>query len=118
VGIIVRCPLDEGALTGKITPETTFPEEDWRNDYFRGERKQEVQEHAEALSWLIQGDVESLPEAALRFCLSHPAVSTVIAGMRQARHVESNMRASNKGPLAAEDLERLKDHAWPHNFWI
>ena len=118
VGIIVRCPLDEGALTGKITPETTFPEEDWRNDYFRGERKQEVQERAEALSWLIQGDVESLPEAALRFCLSHPAVSTVIAGMRQARHVESNMRASNKGPLAAEDLERLKDHAWPHNFWI
>jgi aryl-alcohol dehydrogenase-like predicted oxidoreductase len=118
VGIIVRCPLDEGALTGKITPGSTFPEEDWRNDYFRGDRKQEVQERAEALGWLIQGDVESLPEAALRFCLSHPAVSTVIVGMRQARHVESNMRASDKGPLAAEDLERLKDHAWPHNFWI
>jgi len=118
VGIIVRCPLDEGALTGKITPGSTFPEEDWRNDYFRGDRKQEVQERAEALGWLIQGDVESLPEAALRFCLSHPAVSTVIVGMRQARHVESNVRASDKGPLPDEDLERLKQHAWPHNFWI
>jgi aryl-alcohol dehydrogenase-like predicted oxidoreductase len=117
VGIIVRCPLDEGALTGKITPETTFPEEDWRNDYFRGERKREVQERAEALQWLIQDDVESLPEAALRFCLSHPAVSTVIAGMRQPRHVESNVQASDKGSLASEDLERLKEHAWSHNFW-
>jgi aryl-alcohol dehydrogenase-like predicted oxidoreductase len=117
-GIIVRCPLDEGALTGKITPETTFPEGDWRNDYFRGERKREVQERAEALQWLIRDDVESLPEAALRFCLSHPAVSTAIVGMRQARHVEANVQAVDKGPLAAEDLERLRDHAWPHNFWI
>lgn len=118
VGIIARCPLDEGALTGKITPETTFPEEDWRNDYFRDERKREVQERAEALEWLIRADVESLPEAALRFCLSHPAVSTVVAGMRRARHVESNVRASDKGPLPSEDLERLREHAWPHNFWM
>jgi len=118
VGIIVRCPLDEGALTGKITPETTFPEGDWRNDYFRGDRKREVQERAEALQWLIRDDVESLPEAALRFCLSHPAVSTAIVGMRQSRHVKANVQAVDKGPLSEQNLERLKQHAWPHNFWI
>jgi aryl-alcohol dehydrogenase-like predicted oxidoreductase len=118
VGIIVRCPLDEGALTGKITPEATFPEGDWRNDYFRGERKREVQERAEALQWLIRDDVESLPEAALRFCLSHPAVSTAIVGMRQSRHVEANVQTVEKGALSEQDLERLKQHAWPHNFWV
>ena len=117
VGIVVRCPLDEGALTGKITPETTFPEEDWRNDYFRGDRKREVQERAEGLQWLIRDDVESLPEAALRFCLSHPAVSTAIAGMRQSQHVKANVRAIDKGPLSEQDLERLKQHAWHHNYW-
>jgi aryl-alcohol dehydrogenase-like predicted oxidoreductase len=36
VGIIARVPLDEGALTGKITESSTFPEGDWRNHYFSG----------------------------------------------------------------------------------
>jgi aryl-alcohol dehydrogenase-like predicted oxidoreductase len=40
VGVIVRVPFDEGALTGRVTPDTTFDEGDFRNDYFRGERKQ------------------------------------------------------------------------------
>jgi hypothetical protein len=35
-------PFDEGALTGGITPEITFEDGDFRNDYFRGDRKQEV----------------------------------------------------------------------------
>jgi aryl-alcohol dehydrogenase-like predicted oxidoreductase len=118
VGIVVRCPLDEGALSGQIAPDTTFPDEDWRNDYFRAERKREVQERAQALEWVVCGDVEGLPEAALRFCLSHPAVSTVLAGMRQARHVAANAQASDKGSLPEEQVERLKDHAWPHNFWV
>jgi aryl-alcohol dehydrogenase-like predicted oxidoreductase len=118
VGIVVRCPLDEGALTGMITPETTFPEDDWRNNYFGGDRKREVYERAQALQWLVGSDVESLAEGALRFCFSHPAVATVIAGMRQVKHVRSNAKASAKGPLAAEQLERLKEHAWPHNFWV
>jgi aryl-alcohol dehydrogenase-like predicted oxidoreductase len=40
VGVIVRVALDEGGLTGKITPNTTFEEGDFRNDYFRADRKQ------------------------------------------------------------------------------
>ena len=119
VGIIARCPLDEGALTGKITPDTCFPEEDWRNDYFCGERREEVMERAEALGWLVdQGEADSLPEAALRFLLSQSAVSTVIVGMRNTKHVRANAAASDKGPLSDEALEQLKEHAWSHNFWV
>ena len=118
VGVVARCPLDEGCLAGKITLETTFPEEDWRNDYFGGERKGQVIERAQTLDWLLGDDVESLAEAALRFCWSHPAVSSVIAGMRQSEHVKSNVLAADKGPLPQEILERLRKHAWPHNFWV
>ena len=78
----------------------------------------EVIERAQALEWLIKGDVSSLSEVARRFCLSHPAVSTVIAGMRKPEHVRANILSSVKGPLPEEDLLRLKDHAWPHNFWV
>jgi len=117
VGIIVKSPLDEGALTGKITPETVFPEGSFQDWYFRGDRKQEVQQRARAREFLLHDGCESLSEAALRFCLSHPAVSTIIAGMRKPEHVRANTKASGKGPLPADDLARLQAHAWPHNFW-
>lgn len=118
VGVVVRCPLDEGSLTGKVTPTCSFPEGDWRNDYFQGERKQEVFDRVQQLNWLLEGDVESLPEAALRYVLSFDAVSSVIVGMRNPAHTASNMQAAEKGSLPAADIERLKEHAWPHNFWV
>lgn len=37
-GIIVRVAFDEGALTGRFTKDTTFPEGDFRNNYFAGDR--------------------------------------------------------------------------------
>ncbi len=118
VAIIVRVPLDEGGLTGAITPDTEFEPGDWRKGYFRGERKGEVYERVKKLEFLIHGDVADLPEAALRFTLSHPAVTAVIPGMRKVRHVEANCAASDKGPLPRGDLARLKEHAWPRNFYI
>ncbi len=117
VGIIVKSPLDEGALTGKIMPDTAFPKESFQDWYFRGDRKKQVWQRAKALEFLLHDGCETLSEAALRFCLSHSAVSTVIAGMRKPEHAQENARASGKGPLLAADLARLKEHAWPHNFW-
>jgi aryl-alcohol dehydrogenase-like predicted oxidoreductase len=119
VGVIARCPLDEGALSGKLTPETCFPDDDWRNDYFCTGRIEECCERAGELQWLIEGgEAGSLPEAALRYILSRQAVSTVIVGMRKREHVHANAAASDRGPLSDAALERLKEHAWPHNFWM
>ena len=117
IGIIAKSPLDEGALTGKITPQTVFAEGSFQDFYFQGDRKREVYERARALEFLIHDEVESLAEAALRFCLSHPALSTVIVGMRKPEHTRANVKASDKGPLPEADVEKLKDYAWPHNFW-
>ncbi len=117
IGVIVRVPLDEGALTGNITPATTFPDGDWRNDYFRGQRKQEVVEHVERLRFLLHDGVQTLAEAALRFCLSHTVVSTVIAGMRTVEHAEANCRLSDGRGLPEDDLKALRSHVWPRNFY-
>ncbi len=117
IGVIAKSPLDEGALTGKITPATVFPEGSFQDFYFKGDRKREVYQRAKALEFLLHDGVESLAEAALRFCLSHPALSTVIVGMRKPEHTLANVKASDKGPLPDPDLEELKTHAWPHNFW-
>jgi aryl-alcohol dehydrogenase-like predicted oxidoreductase len=117
LGVIVRVPLDEGGLTGNITPETTFPETDWRNHYFSGARKKEVFEHVGRLRFLLHDGISSMTEAALRFCLSHPAVSSVIVGMRTVRHVEENCRVSDGRVLPKDDLLALHSHAWPRNYY-
>ena len=116
VGVIVRVALDEGGLTGAITPETEFEEGDWRASYFKGDRKRQVYERTQALGFLTE-DGSSLAEAALRFVLSHPAVSTVIPGMRSPGRVEQNVRVSDGNYLSVKTLDELKAHAWPRNFY-
>jgi len=117
IGVIARVPFDEGSLTGKITPDTTFPEGDFRNMYFTGGRKQEAWERALAIALDLDISIDELPEMALRFCLSHPVVSTVIPGMRNTKHVAANTAASEAGPLPAEVLNKLRSHRWVRSFY-
>jgi aryl-alcohol dehydrogenase-like predicted oxidoreductase len=117
VGVIARVPFDEGSLTGTIAETTKFEPSDFRNRYFSGDRKKQVVEHVNALLKELGSQEGPLPEVALRFCLSHPAVSTVIPGMRTKRNVEANCAASDKGPLPAKTLQILKKHSWQRNFY-
>ena len=117
VGVLARVPLDEGALTGTITESTKFEDGDFRERYFRDDRKKQVVEHVSALQRDLDGVKGSLPEIALRFCLSNTAVSTVIPGMRSLRSVEENCLAPDLGPLPLDILAILKQHAWDKNFY-
>jgi aryl-alcohol dehydrogenase-like predicted oxidoreductase len=117
IGVLARCPLDEGALTGAITEETVFAPGEFREMYFGGDRKRQVVERVAALSADLADVPGSLAEIALRWVLSHPEVSSVIPGMRQVKNVEANIAASERGPLPAEVMERLRRHAWAKNFY-
>ena len=115
VGVLARVPLDEGSLSGTFSETTSFPPGDFREWYFRGNRRKQVVEHLNALRNDLDG--ASIPDTALRFCLSHPAVSSVIPGMRRRKHVESNATLSDLGTLSPQTLETLRRHAWDRNFY-
>lgn len=117
IGVIARVPFDEGSLTGRIRPETNFPEGDFRNTYFAGDRKREVWERVQRIAADAGIPVENLPTLALRYCLSDPAVTTVIPGMRSAKHVIANTAASDAGPLSPATLQKLKQHRWVRSFY-
>ena len=54
----------------------------------------------------------TMPELALRHILHHPAVTTVIPGMRKLSHVEQNIGVSD-GPACRRPLvQELKGHRW------
>jgi aryl-alcohol dehydrogenase-like predicted oxidoreductase len=78
IGVLARVPLDEGGLSGTIGEHTVFETSDFRASYFRGDRKKQVAERVSGLQRDL-GAGASVPEIALRFCLSHPAVSTACA---------------------------------------
>jgi aryl-alcohol dehydrogenase-like predicted oxidoreductase len=117
VGVIVRVPFDEGALTGRVGPGTEFPEGDFRNDYFRDDRLQQVDEHVEAILADLSISRDELPETALRYVLSRPEVSTVIPGMRSVRNVERNMAVADGAGLPEDRAAALKAHRWDRNFY-
>ncbi len=118
VGVLVRVPFDEGALAGRVTEHTTFPDGDFRNFYFRGDRRKQVAARVEGLARdLDLEDATHLSGIAIRFCLSHPAVSTVIPGMRSTSSVEGNVMASGQGPLPNPTLDIVRRHAWDRNFY-
>lgn len=117
VGVIVRCPLDEGSLSGVLTSDTVFHPDDWRRNYFAGERLQQTVDRVGKLQFLVQDGISTLAHGALKFCLAHPAVSTVIPGMRRVLHVQENCLVSDGRPLSPKVLQQLKDHAWPRNFY-
>jgi aryl-alcohol dehydrogenase-like predicted oxidoreductase len=117
VGVIVRVALDEGGLTGQIRADTVFPEGDFRENYFRGERKREVEERAMRIVKDLAIAPDAIAETALRFVLSHPAVSTVIPGMRSVRNVERNCAIGDGLGLTNGQRETLRAHRWPRNFY-
>jgi len=117
VGVIVRVPFDEGSLTGKITPETNFDSADFRNRYFRGDRKQQVYDRVQKIVSDVDITLDQMPDLALRYVLSYPAVSTVIPGMRSLRNVEANCRAGDGKGLPKEQVNKLKAHRWERNFY-
>ncbi len=118
VGVIARVPFDEGALTGAITRDTRFPKKDWRRRYFRGNRKERVEEHVQKLSRLLGDEVQTLAELALRFCLQSQVVSTVIPGMRSTPHVRANLAVSDLAPLDPNLMTELNREAWEKNFYF
>jgi len=115
VGILPRVPFEEGALTGTLRPSATFHPDDWRGQYFTPERLEEVERRVEPLRAYLDAYTPDLALLALRFCLHHPAVSSVLPGMRRVANVEANMRASDVH-LRPEIIEALRSHDWDHGW--
>ena len=93
-----------------------FETGEFRDSYFRGDRKRQVRE-----AWALQRELKdvpgTLPQIAIRFCLSNKAVTSVIPGMRRVETVEDNCRAAAAGMLDARTLAILKRHTWDRNFY-
>ncbi len=116
VGIIVRVPFEEGLLTGSFPPGHQFAANDWRAQWLTPDRLAKTAPRVERLKVFLSDDKPTLAALALKFCLSHPAVSTVIPGMRRVRHVEANCAVSDGKLLSEAERKELEKHAFVHGW--
>lgn len=107
IGIIARVPLERGVLSGRFR-DAGFAQGDFRSRIFPDDGLAQVNAALDRLDFLAQGEGRSLARSALRFTISHPAVSSVIPGIRTVRQVEDNASASGQ-PLSTEELARLRE---------
>lgn len=106
IGVVIRGPLKMGLLTGKFTPETAFPEGDirknWPNEQWYNDNLGKVEQLRP-----LTNENRTLGQAALRYVLSHPAVSVVIPGAKTPAQAEQNALASVRPLLSKEDLQLI-----------
>jgi aryl-alcohol dehydrogenase-like predicted oxidoreductase len=102
MGIIIGSPLQQGALARCYVEEVEHGVR-WLSSPRRSQFKR--------LYALVDELGTSLPELALRFVLSNPDVSTVLAGARSVAEVEANVRSAEKGPLSQDVLDAIQEIA-------
>jgi len=116
-GIIVRVAFDEGVLTGKYKGNETFGHGDFRRNYFSGDRLERGVKRTERIKKEFKESGYTMPELALKFALSHEAVSTVIPGIRNQKQAMQNTSVSELPDLSEDTLLRLREHSWNRGFW-
>ena len=116
---IDRVAFDSGSLSGQWTPATydSWEAGSQQHEMFRSERFTETLERVEALKAICAPYYPTLAEAAMRYTLSSPEVSTVIAGMSTRKNVERNAAYSDGQPFPKELLDQLTEHNWPRNYY-
>lgn len=107
IGIIGRTPLCFGFLSGAIDADTVFPPGDHRLGWPRAQIDAWRNGAAQLLAAVPQPPGSTATQAALRFCLSFPAVSAVIPGMIRAEEVDENAEASRLGPMPPAAIEAV-----------
>jgi aryl-alcohol dehydrogenase-like predicted oxidoreductase len=107
IGVIVRTPIEYGILSGKYKIGAHFHATDHRATRWTPEQFSALLQRVERFRFLVRGKVTSLSEAAVRYVLTSPLVSTVIPGIKTPAQIEEFVRASDPPYLANEDLEKI-----------
>jgi len=107
IGTLIRVPLAKGMLTGKYSgPQAVaMPPGDHRYERFQQPGTVDGLQKLPQLGFL-QTPARSMVQAALRFVLDHPGVSSVIAGAKTRQQIEENIAASALPALAPDERAR------------
>ena len=119
VGILARVPLASGLLTGRMSRETIFAEDDHRNfnrhgemfdvgETFSGVDFETGLQAVEELRSLVPPGA-TMTQLALRWILMFDAVTCAIPGAKRPAQVEENCRAADLPPLSDAQMAKVRE---------
>jgi aryl-alcohol dehydrogenase-like predicted oxidoreductase len=108
VGVIARVPLAFGALSGRFNAGTKFTGDDHRKGKYVGEGLEATLKKVEKLNFLQTKEMP-LAEAALKWTLAFPAVSTAIPGIRNLKQALLNCTAGDGATIASSDAAKAQE---------
>ena len=100
IGVMAYGSLAHGLLTGTMTPDTTFEDDDWRRSLqafgqplFEGEHFLNNLRKVDALNELAASKGKTVAQLALAWVISNPVLSVALTGVRRSSEVEENVAA-------------------------
>jgi len=106
IGVITYSSLARGLLTGKYTPDQTFTDMRANHERFKGEKFRPILEAVKSLQPYADAYGLTIPQLAIRWILTHPAVTSAIVGVKKPEHIESIAPAGD-GVLQNRDSYKI-----------
>ncbi|MFP4547131.1 MAG: aldo/keto reductase [Fidelibacterota bacterium] len=115
MGTIIRGGLAMGLLAGKFDKSTTFPDGDFRKAWIEDpeQNRQFLKDLKTVEKLKKEFPDENLAQLAIRFVISNPAVSVIIAGAKRISQLEANFKAGEKGLLSDQEMQKINNIVKP-----
>lgn len=108
IGVIAYSPLQRGILTGKMTPDWEFDEDDHRPNtkHYKEPNFTEIIQFVEKLRPIAEERLVTIPQLVLNWTMDYPGIKTVLAGSRNPEQIEENAKAANFS-LSEEEKNKI-----------
>ena len=116
VGIMARVPDASGILTGKVNENTTFNKNDHRS-VRKKEWISEALKKVENMKAIADKKGWNITELAIKFILSHKAISVVLPTMISIEEIDKFSEISDGKYLEAHELEQVSE-MYLNNFYV
>ena len=105
---INRSALARGALSGKYTMDTVFPQNDVRKDEWSKEHFfAPTLNQLDAIREILTSNGRSLVQGALAWIWARSEKTIPIPGFKTVTQVEENAKAMQLGPLTADQMKEI-----------
>lgn len=115
VGVLARSPLMYGLLAGRWAETRRFAEDDHRDRRWNRTSFEDRIRQVDELAFLVGPEHPDLATAALRFVLSHAAVTSAVVGARNPYQIGAAVDAASGPPYLSDDdvvrLAKMRDAA-------